>query len=139
MAKKVKVSATQLASNWENGLNGAAAKIEAGINSVTENPAKLAADRSDFWLQQVSKSKDKYVSGLNKVTLESWKQSAIQKGIPALQNSLTMGKSKVEANAGKLISTLNSALASMPARGATLDQNLNRVKHVAQAMQKAYS
>ena len=139
MAKKVKVNATQLAQNWSNGLNGAAQKIEAGINAVTENPAKMAADRSDFWLQQVTKSKDKYVQGLNKVSLESWKQSAIQKGIPALQNSLQMGQAKVEANAGKLISTINSALSTMPARGATLDQNLNRVKHVAQAMQKAYS
>lgn len=138
MAKKVKVTPEQFTERWSRGLTNSADKIRSGVESVTESPTEAAAAQADVWLQNVTQSRDKYVKGLKAVSLNQWKTATLQKGIPALQNSVNVAKPKVQNAAGKLIPAINDLLGSMPARGTTLDQNLERVRHMAQGLREKF-
>ena len=131
---KVLLTPEQFAARWEAGMRGAGARIEQGVNAVTEAPGAKAAAQADLWLQQVTASKDKWAERVAAVSLSSWKESMIKKGIPALQNAVALAKPKVQAMAGKLIPAINAAVESLPARGATLDENLLRVRHMAERL-----
>lgn len=137
MASKVKVNEQQFADRWERGLQGASQRIQEGVNAVTEAPGKKAAAQKQLWLTNVQNSADKWEQNVQ-VPLEDWRSAMIQKGIPALQNSIALAKPKVQSNAGRIINVLNNALSNMPPRGATLDQNLDRVRHIATAMKKGF-
>jgi hypothetical protein len=136
---KVNITAEQFAIRWEKGMRGAAERIESGVNAVTEAPGAKAAARADFWLQQVNASKDKWQQNTAAVSLSSWKESMIKKGIPALQNAVTLAKPKVAAMANKLIPAINAAVESLPARGSTLDENLLRVRHMAESLIQSFA
>lgn len=138
MAKKVKVDATQFAERWSRGLTGAADKIRQSVEAVTDSPTEAAAAQADVWLQNVTNSREKYVSGLRSVSLQDWKNATLTKGIPALQNSVSVAKPKVQKAAGVLIPALNDLLGTLPARGTTLDQNLERVRHMAQGLRDKF-
>lgn len=141
MAKKVTINAEQFAERWQEGLQGASAKIEAGINAVNTAPGQSAAQQADVWMQRLQDSKEKWKKNVAAVSLEDWKQAAIEKGIPNLQASLNLGRNKVMKAAGKLIPAINNALASpnMPKRGATIEQNVARVTFMAKELRKAFS
>lgn len=139
MAKKINLTNAQFAQRWKDGIQNSSAKTKAGIEAVTEAPGVKAAEQADLWLQKVTASKDKYKRNVAAVSLSDWKTAAITKGIPAMATAATLGAKRVEAVAGKIISTINTAVESLPARGATLEQNINRVTHMARALQTAFS
>lgn len=139
MSKRVNISADTFAKRWKSGLDGAGAKIKDGINAVSTAPGQQAAEQRDVWLQRVTASADKWARNVASVSLQSWKDAAITKGIPALANATQLAQPKVKAAAEKLIPAINAALSDMPPRGATLDANLARVRHMASALQNAFA
>lgn len=139
MAKRIAINATQFSENWAKGVQGATDKVKAGVNAVNEAPGQKAAAQGDLWLQRVTSSRDKWARNVAAVSLTDWKTATIQKGIPAYTNSVGLAKSKVANFAQELIPAINAALDTMPPRGATLDQNLQRVRHIAQALQTAFA
>lgn len=139
MAKKVNITAEQFANRWKTGLQNSSQKIEDGVNAVSENPCELAAAQADLWATNTAKAKDKFRNNLRKVSTQQWKQATIQKGIPALMNSIDMAESKVQTAGAKIIAAVNNGLSNLPPRTATLEGNIQRVVHMAKAMQKAFS
>jgi len=136
---KVNITAEEFASRWESGMRAAGTRIESGVNAVTDAPGAKAAARADFWLSQVNASKDKWAKNTAAVSLSTWKETMIKKGIPALQNAVGLAKPKVVAVASKLIPAINDAISTMPARGVTLDENLQRCRHVAEKLITAFA
>ena len=138
MAKRVKVNADQFVKNWESGMQGASAKIEQGVNAVTESPGLAAAAQADVWAQNTLASKDRYKTNVGKVRLEDWKQATITKGIPAIQNALSMAKPKVASAAAILIPAINTALGTLKPRSTNWKDNLIRVAQMAEGVRNAF-
>jgi hypothetical protein len=55
-----------------------------GINSTTVNPMQLAAQNVQGYVQGVAASQQKWVSKLQAVPLQTWKNNATQVGAPRL-------------------------------------------------------
>ena len=138
MAKRVKVSVEQFVQNWQSGLQSSSAKIEQGINSVTESPGISAAAQADVWLQKVTESKDRWKANVGKVKLDDWKRAAIEKGIPAIMNSISMAKPKVASAASILIPAINNTLAGLKPRSTDWRQNLIRSQQMAEGIHNAF-
>lgn len=134
----VRVNENEFVQNWENGMVGSADKAARGVDRVTQAPGKAAAAQKSVWLQNIQSSADRWATNVGNVTLEDWRNAYKQKGIPAMQNAIPLAKNKVMAAAGKLLSTLKSLDASAPKRGATIDQNLQRVAHFAKGLNRAF-
>lgn len=139
MAKKVRFTADQLTQRFQNGLASAGQSYQDGVSAVESAPGQAAAQQADLWLQNIQKSKDKWKKNVSAVTLDQWQAAAIQKGAPALTNSAPLAAQKYSAKAGKLISTINQGLSTLPPRGTTLEQNMARTMHMAKALQKGFS
>lgn len=92
-------SAAEVAQNWANGLSNATAKITAGVNRVNENPAQKAAAASDLWQQRVSdsRSREKFVRGLGRTSLQSWKDATIKKGVSRVAQGAREAQPKMQA------------------------------------------
>lgn len=66
---------------WAERGAASAETVRAGVNAVTQNPAAKAAQAVDTWAANVQKAKQKFVDGLSRVTLQSWKASMTGKGL----------------------------------------------------------
>jgi hypothetical protein len=75
------ISADAVVRLWAERGAASAETVKAGVNAVTENPAAKAAAAVDVWAANVAKAKQKFVDSLNRVTLQSWKQSMLGKGV----------------------------------------------------------
>lgn len=139
MAGKVNISAATWASRWKSGMQNASTKMQEGVNAVTEAPGVKAAAASGLWLTNVTKAEAKFARNVAAVSLDSWKNSYIKKGIPAISNAASVAESKVNSAATKLIPVINNLLTTIPARTATLDGNLARVRHMAAGLQEAFA
>lgn len=87
MAKAL--TAEQVVRLWAERGAGSAETVRAGVNAVTENPAQKAAAAADLWLQKLQQSKQKYIDGLNRVTLQQWKSAMLGKGLTNMQSGYT--------------------------------------------------
>jgi len=139
MAKRVNISPAVFADRWSNGMSNASQKIQSGIEAVTEAPGQKAAAAVELWFKRIQQSKDKFARNVAAVSLNDWKQAAIKKGIPAIQNSVSLAKPKVQKAAEKLIPAINNALSDIPERGMTLEENMRRVLHMARGLQEAFA
>lgn len=139
MAKKINITPEQLANRWANGIQNSSQKIKDGVNAVTEAPGKAAAAQVELWMSNLQNSKAKWQKNVASVSVEDWRKATIEKGIPALQNSVNMAKPKVQKNAEKLISTINSLMSTLPPKGTTIEANLERVRHMAVGLNKAFA
>lgn len=129
MADKVRVSPQEGGSAWSQGFGAAGAKYQRGVQGVTVAPNELAAKALPRWVAAVSSKKvqDKYVSRNRAVTLESWKQSTVEFGVPNLARGAAKGTSKYAAFAEKFYPVLTANLqkiASMP--NVTLEDRIAR-------------
>ena len=70
---------------WAERGAGSAETVKAGVQAVTENPAAKAAAAVDLWAQRVAQAKQKFVDALSRVSLQSWKQAMVGKGVANMQ------------------------------------------------------
>lgn len=123
------LTAQQIATNWKNGMANSTEKLRAGIQAVTEAPTQKAARRSDAYLAGVQRAvaDGRWQAGLNRVTLEQWKDQMLNKGVPRVAAGAAAAQTKVADFFTQFIPHLQSGLAklaSMP-RG-DLDTNIAR-------------
>lgn len=116
---------TTAAAKWAANLAGATQRITDGVNAVQVAPGLAAARQKAVWVQNVAASQDKWASRVAGVSLQSWQQSMITKGVPRIASGATAAQPKMEAFLGQLIPFLQNAKQALPARG-TLDQNIAR-------------
>lgn len=72
----IRVTPDVAAQRWVSGMQGAGQRYSDGVDSVSTNPAAKAAAAVDTWATNVANSRDRFVRGLNAVSLESWKAAA---------------------------------------------------------------
>ena len=77
---------TAVANRWAQNLGSAVTKITSGVNAVTSSPTAAAAAASQTWITALNQpgTITKYQNNLNKVTLQQWQASMLNKGIPRI-------------------------------------------------------
>lgn len=126
MAQK---NAADVAKKWARNLSASTESIKNGVQNVTVNPAERAAARQDAYVAgvQAAVASGKYKRGLGRVTLQSWQDSMINKGITRIASGASAATPKVQGFLEKWLpyqELLKSKLSSMP-RG-DLQQNIQR-------------
>ncbi len=125
-----KVNSTQFAEKWARRMSQSTQDIQNGVNRVTEAPTAKAAAKKQKMLQNLTAAVNsgKWEAGLNRVSLQDWKKSIIEKGLPRVQAGVTAAQPKVADFANKLLAYqegLQSQIESMP--DLTLQDSISRM------------
>lgn len=123
-------NASDVARKWASRLGASSEQIRQGVQGVTQNPAERAAARADAYQAGVMRAvaDGRYQRGLRRVTLQSWQDSMLNKGLPRIASGATAAVPKMEAFMSKWLpheEALKAKLASMP-RG-DLQTNIARM------------
>lgn len=138
MARQARKTAQQVAAKWSQNLTNSTTAIQNGVNAVTTSPTQLAAQNVNGYLQgvQAAVASGKWQRNLQAVSLQDWKTSMQQKGIPHIQTGATAAQPKVATAFGPLLQyvydTRDAVNQSHP-RG-SLAQNLARANAFATQM-----
>jgi len=114
-----KLSPEQGAKKWSGRLGAATADVVEGINRVTESPMAKSAAAEDKWFAKISAA---HTSGKRKrallgVSLDEWKDKAINIGAPRIATGAAAAVPKMEKFYGKLFAfeaTLQAKIDKMP-------------------------
>ena len=138
MPTKVRGTASEVTEKWQRNMKGSTTDIKRGIERVTEAPTAAAARAEQKMRDNLVASVDsgKWRRGLERVTLEEWRQKAINKGLQRIPAGVEEARPKVEKFMTQLIPHIESGMAtvaSMPS--ATLEDSISRmttfVRHMA--------
>lgn len=118
------------ATNWANGMSQSSAKMAAGIQAVTVNPAEQAIAAIPRMVQgiQQAASDGRIEAGLRRVTLQSWQTAMLQKGVNRVPAGATAAKPKMQGFFTQFLPFLQTGVAQLPPRG---DHNQNVQRAVA--------
>ena len=134
MAKDPTTAANKWAANLANAANNGT--ITAGINAVTAAPGQAAARQKAVWAQNVAAAQDRWAANVAAVSLPSWQNDAITKGVPRVATGAQAAEAKMATFMGKLLPVINNAKAQLPPRG-NFQQNLARAQAMATALHAA--
>jgi hypothetical protein len=129
----VRGTPSENAQKWKNRLSAATPDIQAGINRVSSAPGQAAARQKGAWQANVAASADKWERNVSRVSLEQWKQSALD-GVSRIAQGANSKVGKMESFLSEFqphLERVQQRLASMP-RG-NLEQNLARMLENARA------
>lgn len=103
-------NAATVAQKWARNLSSATQAITDGVNSVTVNPADKAIAAIPNMVAGVQRAADsgKIAAGLQTVTLASWKQAMLQKGVPRVATGAQQAQPKMEQFMNKLLPYVQS-------------------------------
>ncbi len=109
-----KVTAEQWIEKWGRRLSAAGADITAGVNRVSVAPGIKAAEAQDLMLARLTEAITSGVWARNvaKVSLSSWKESMIKKGIPRIPQGVAGVKANKVANISALLDAVDKASAA---------------------------
>ena len=115
-----------VAQRWAQNLGAAGAKVTEGVQGVNTAPGAAAARQVNVWQQNTAASAQKYARNVAAVSLYSWQQATIDKGIPRLASGAAAAQPKMAQFLGKLLPYVESAKNGLPARG-SYEQNKARL------------
>ena len=124
-----------VAARWSQNLGAATHKITDGVNAVQVPPGQAAARQSALWASQVAAAQQKWAARTAAVSLQSWQQATITKGVPRVATGATAAEPKMQAFMTKLLPYIATQRSQLPARG-NLQQNIARATAWIQAMAK---
>lgn len=134
-----KLTAAEYVEKQARKLKGATEDIRRGIERTTEAPGAKAAKQAQVMKAKVVESIDsgKYARNVSAVTLEDWKDKAINKGIGRIAAGIDAAKVKNTATAEKLLQNVDAAksVVDQTPRG-DLETNLGRMVTFAREMAK---
>jgi hypothetical protein len=128
---------SDVAKKWAQRLGAAGDQIRQGVLAVTTNPAERAIARTDAYVAGVQRAvaNGTYQRGLRRVTLQSWQDNTITKGLPRIASGATQAIPKVQSFMEKFlpyVDGLKAKLSTMP-RG-DLEQNIARANEAMRYM-----
>ena len=111
--------ASQVAAKWQRNLAGSTESIKQGVDAVTSSPTAAAAGSVAKWQasMQAQKTRDKYVAGLNRVTLQDWQTAMKEKGIARISAGASAAQPKFQKFMTELlpfVDTVRSKVHAMP-------------------------
>lgn len=124
---------TTVASKWAQNLSGATQSITDGVNAVSVAPGAAAARQKTVYVNNVTASADKWARNVAAVSLSSWQQDMITKGIPRIASGAQAAQSKFATFMGKLLPYQANLVSQLPARG-NLEQNITRMTQMVRGM-----
>ena len=134
-----RVNATEYADKWQRRLTGAQQDIQKGINRVTESPGIKAANAQQTMLTNLlaAINDGTWAAQLRKMTLEDWKNSAINKGLQRIASGVAAAGPAQVQMAEKLLAAVDASLAvvNQTKRG-DLEANISRMVTMAREMNK---
>ena len=135
----IKITAEEFAEKQARRLKASTPDIRIGIERVTESPTAKAADKKDKMLAnlQAAVNSGKWERGLRKVTLESWKDAALNKGLGRIAAGIDAAHDKVVDFASQLLpyeDRLQGEVNKMT--DLTLEDNIARMTTWARGMNK---
>lgn len=97
----VRTSPEQATSKWVGRLQTETQDIQAGVQRVQVAPGQLAAQKHDKWLAAVNESAAKWRRNVGRVSLESWRASMINIGVPRVAQGAQAKQAKYQAFAAE--------------------------------------
>jgi len=134
-----KLTPAQITEKHNRRLKGAVEDMRNGVASVTEAPTMKAAKNIAKMRQNILAAIDsgKVERGLKRVTLESWKDSMINVGIPRVAAGIDNAAPKVQAFYEELmpfVDNLQQQVKKLP--DVTLEDGINRMTTFVRGMAK---
>jgi len=113
MADTVRLTPEQMADKWGRHLTGAVQDIRIGVERVTESPTLKAAAKQDKMLQRLIDSvhSGKWARGLQRVSLQDWKNQVLTKGLARISSGVAGASTKMQDFARQLFEHENRGLA----------------------------
>ena len=96
MAQKSPVQVTE---KLIRNLQAATESIRSGVQSVTTSPTEQAAEQADLMLLKITEAVNsgKWGDALRKISLNEWKNSMLEKGLPRISSGIAAAKPKIQA------------------------------------------
>ncbi len=116
------------AAKWATNLGTAASNgtVQSGIQAVTTAPGQAAAAQKAAWVQNTPAAANKWASRTAAVSLSSWQNDAINKGLPRIATGATAAQPKFQAFMTQLLPAISNVVSTLPPRG-NFSQNVARM------------
>lgn len=114
-----------VAQKWANNLSAAGPSIQAGVQAVTTAPGVAAAQQKAVWIAQLTANADKWARNVSAVSLQTWQQDMINKGLPRIATGAQAAIPKMTLFMQQWLPYVNQGVQSLPPRG-TIQQNIQR-------------
>ena len=121
----VNTDAASAAQRWVNGMGAAGTKVTAGVQRVSTAPGAAAARQQQVYASQVAANAGKWARKVAAVSLASWQEATITKGIPRLASGANAAEAKMASFMSSFLPVLSASVGSLPSRG-TYEQNKAR-------------
>ena len=123
----VRTTPEQAAAKWQQRLSAATQDITNGVNRVTVAPGQQAAEKFQKWQQGVQEAAQKWRRNVARVSLEDWKQSMIQIGIPRVAQGAQAKQGKFQSFAQDFFAHLERGVSQIDAMpDTTFEDRVNR-------------
>jgi hypothetical protein len=116
----------QIAKEWSTRLAASTNKIQQGVQNVSVAPGQAAAKQKQVWLQNIQSAQDKWAKNVASVSLSSWQNDFINKGLPRIATGASAAEPKFATFMSALMPYIDSGVKQLPARG-NLESNINRM------------
>lgn len=109
------LTAQQVSQKWLTNFGNAAQAMTDGVNSVQTAPGQAAAAQAALWLQRIQASQQKWANRVAAVSLQDWKTSMINLGIPRAQQGAQQKQTRYTAFITEYLGFLSGAVAQVRA------------------------
>lgn len=128
MARR-RVTAAQATAKWERRMATAGEDYSEGVRAVTESPTQAAAAAKSKYVAGVEAAarSGRYERGLEAVSLEEWKQKAVDKGSARLASGAQAAVPKMRSRMEQILRNEEEVLAIVEAMPSdTVEQRMQR-------------
>lgn len=115
MAKEPRRNAQQATKKWVTNTSAATEEMKIGIEAVTEAPGAKAAAAVQKYVRGVQENAQKFATNVGAVTLQSWKEKAINLGLPRVATGVQEKQGKMEAFLNEFLPHLAAGMARVNA------------------------
>ena len=122
----LKVTPQESVNRWQQRTAASTQDFISGISKVSTAPGQAAAAQADAYIQGVTQALNKWKRNVAAVSLEEWKDKAINVGAPRIASGVNAAMAKTLLATERNFANIEAALTGLPARG-TFDQNVNRM------------
>ncbi|MBA7617770.1 hypothetical protein ES703_25088 [subsurface metagenome] len=135
----VRITPAEFQEKHARNLKASLVDMRAGVERVTEAPGAKAAAKQDKMLANLTAkiTDGTWAARLKAVSLESWREKMVNKGLPRVSGGIDAAKDKVTDFASQLLPAVDAAsrkVAAMP--DLTLEDSISRMTTMVREMAK---